>query len=282
MTRRATWGKHTGKSERDRVLEEYAAHCASGKDPVDFTFSYEVYSNADVKLALHQLFGGKCAYCESRYSGTQPMDVEHWRPKGEVLEYDATGVKTRLQGYHWLASTWSNLLPSCIDCNRPRTQTDGVSQAVELQGKGSQFPVRDGVRMKPPTSEVPDPAEDDALILDPTRDDPAAHLTFRSDGTVHPTAGSEKGRESIRVYALNRSELAFERLGVARLIEQRLVTITGLADLIAAGGLADHIELTLRDLVAHEINALYELAEPDQPYSEMARQMIAQNAPDGI
>ena len=72
---------------------------------------------------------------------------------------------------------------------------------------------------------------DEALIIDPTLDDPLEHLVFRADGIV--TATSEKGRQSIRVYALNRAELVFERLGLARLIEQRLTIIEALAAIIA-------------------------------------------------
>lgn len=266
--------------EPEKVSAAFADHCASGNAATDFSFEYKAYAQKDVKAALNELFEGKCAYCEARYAATQPMDVEHWRPKGAVVEHDVHGVRKILPGYHWLASTWTNLLPSCNDCNRPRTQRDAVTGVTETRGKGTQFPVQ-GARMKAPTPAVPDPPEDDALILDPTRDDPSAHLSFHDDGSVRPRDGSVKGAESIRVYALNRSELAVERLALARLVEQRLDTLARLAQVISAGGLPLTAELDLKDLVSHELNALHALARPDRPYSEMVRQIIAQNTPDG-
>src|SRR5437868_988560 len=68
-------------------------------------FAFRVYKNSDVQAALSLLFHNKCAYCESSYAATQPMDVEHYRPKGGV-EGEAH------EGYWWLASRWNNLLPS--------------------------------------------------------------------------------------------------------------------------------------------------------------------------
>ena len=76
------------------------------------------YKADDVKATLEQAFRGKCAYCESAYSAAQPMAVEHYRPKGEVV---IAGKRTP-PGYYWLASAWDNLLPSCTDCNSPRRQ----------------------------------------------------------------------------------------------------------------------------------------------------------------
>ncbi|MDB4925934.1 hypothetical protein [Mucilaginibacter sp.] len=70
---------------------------------------------------LNDWYFGKCAYCERFYK----LDVEHFRPKGEIRDED-NGL-LRAVGYYWLGYEWSNLLPSCISCNR-----DG--------GKNSKFP----------------------------------------------------------------------------------------------------------------------------------------------
>src|SRR3546814_21065688 len=63
--------------------------------------------------ALFALVHCKCAYFEARYDTTAPVDIVHFRPKAGI-------VGTRHLGYWWFAATWSNLLPSCIDCNRKR------------------------------------------------------------------------------------------------------------------------------------------------------------------
>ncbi|WP_417683970.1 hypothetical protein [Roseibium sp.] len=172
-----------GKTELERVT----AH-RNGPDR-DKSFDFSRYKSAAVKEALEQLFHGKCAYCESFYSSTQPVDVEHYRPKGKVEDDDAH------PGYWWLAMEWSNLLPSCIDCNRRRNQrtpmadrqdlvelarTGDLNRARKLAtGKACAFPLADdGVRCTAPPGEETDLIAEKALLLDPTRDNPDDHLVF--------------------------------------------------------------------------------------------------------
>lgn len=277
LSRPAQSGPNQGKTEEQVIIERYTEYLHAADHDAKFSFPFSAYKNQDVKLALGQLFHGKCAYCESRYAGTQPMDVEHFRPKGGVTDVDAQGNPVLAEGYPWLAARWTNLLPSCIDCNRPRIQHDALTGLDETLGKANQFPVV-GPRLQPP---VPgggvSSVMDEALIIDPTLDDPLQHLVFRPDGIV--TATSEKGRQSIRVYALNRAELVFERLGLARLIEQRLTIIEALATIVADPALPEGLRLDLQDLVSHEIDALMALTEPGRPFSAMARQIIAENGP---
>lgn len=273
-------GRFKGKTEAERVAIEFADHVRAGGTPETFSFTYERYSDADVKFALNQLFGGKCAYCETRYAATQPVDVEHWRPKSEVHERDANGVRIVLPGYHWLASAWENLLPSCIDCNRERGQKDYVTGVEETLGKANQFPVN-GPRLAPPAPGAP-PVVEDVLLLNPCVEDPREHLDFRDDGAVLPRQDSPKGLASIRVYALNRTELALDRLGIARLVEQRLRTIEGLARAIRDPALPENVRRDLQDLVAHEIDTLHEMAEPDREYAALARQLIEESAPPSV
>ena len=47
-----------------------------------------------------------------------------------------------ISGYYWLAATWPNLLLSCADCNRPRTQDDCDGNARVI-GKANFFPLVD-------------------------------------------------------------------------------------------------------------------------------------------
>ena len=272
-------GRFKDMTETERVAIEFDEHIAAGGTPEDFTFTFSRYKGTDVKAALEQLFHGKCAYCESRYAGTQPLDVEHWRPKAAVVQRRPDGTRESLPGYFWLAATWTNLFPSCTDCNRERTQRDLFTGAEEVLGKANQFPV-DGPRMPRPVAGATTSQVEQVLLLNPCEDDPTTHLDFHEDGTVLPRPGSRIGAESIRVYALNRMELAMDRLGMAMLIEQRLFTIEGLANAVLQEDMPTEVERDLRDLLTHEIDALLELTEPHRPYSGMARQLIEEQAPD--
>lgn len=243
-------------SPAGRELDKFRRYFAkpTGKVP-----AFSVYKSDSVKRQLDTLFHGKCAYCESFYASTAPVDVEHYRPKGAVYE------DTNHPGYWWLAMDWENLLPSCIDCNRKRKQKVPKLSAKLLalqegqrgfnhgmlisSGKKDSFPVL-GVRAMSEgaaiTGEYP-------LLLDPCRDDPQEHLRFHIDrenliGLVvprpHPGAGlpvqagtgsdeatrsvieqaleaglSLKGCVSIHVYGLNRLGLVQERTRLLRQLE---------------------------------------------------------------
>ena len=267
--------KLSGPRERQRAEVKHDNLIASGQPASGFEFEFKAYKLAEVKHALHQLFHGKCAYCESRYAGTQPMDVEHWRPKGLVNE---NGQQVMKPGYYWLAADWDNLFPACIDCNRAREQRIPGQTQPMLLGKANRFPLADETKRwkvrHSPTDESP-------LLIDPCHDDPQQHFEFTADGVViprkQPAAGvSRKGAESIEVYALNRSELVWDRCEVARLIQQRMTAIRKLATLLDRSKLklTDAARLTLEDLLSHEMAALRRFQEPTQPFSMMAAQLI--------
>src|SRR5688500_1280853 len=99
-----------GGRERARAIAFYADEANR-----DESFDFRAYGHDDVKLELERMFHQKCAYCESDYGATEPVDVEHYRPKGAFLRPDGSLSNP---GYYWLAAEWTNLLPSCIDCNR--------------------------------------------------------------------------------------------------------------------------------------------------------------------
>ncbi|MDX3925987.1 MAG: hypothetical protein QHC90_09335 [Shinella sp.] len=227
-------------------------------DPANLKgYDFERYKDPEVKHQLELLFYGKCAYCESFYAGTQPVDVEHYRPKAEVEEVAGH------RGYWWLAMNWENLLPSCIDCNRRRTQRspsalaarplrllpDGTFSESEerLSGKASSFPLATEVgRAALPSDDIESEAR---LLIDPTRDDPSEHIGFNLDNehaiglilpaaagalpagppSPHPAEGllataaalkvSAMGLVSIRVYGLNRLGLVQARTRVLRDLE---------------------------------------------------------------
>lgn len=177
-----------GKTE----LERAEAHQNGLEGYAKFAFSR--YKSAAVKTALEAMFHGKCAYCESYYAQSQPVDVEHYRPKGKV-----DGVEGH-PGYWWLGMDWTNLLPSCIDCNRARRQRtpiptgtsiraldmvelgkkgDFVRGKTLLTGKATSFPLAEGSLRA--ASRTDDVEQEKRLLLDPTRDRPQEHLAFHVD-----------------------------------------------------------------------------------------------------
>jgi hypothetical protein len=73
----------------------------------------------EVVEKLAEYYFKKCTYCEDYAT----IYIEHYRPKGRV-------IKTKHGGYYWLCYEWSNLVPTCHECNK----IGG--------GKGDQFPVK--------------------------------------------------------------------------------------------------------------------------------------------
>lgn len=223
--------------------------------------SFKVYSLGYSKDALSQIFGRKCAFCESLLLGTQPGDVEHYRPKGSVVVFDpTTGKKKTLQGYFWLAARWSNLLISCADCNRPRMQLD-YDKRGRVIGKSNYFPLLDeSSRANGPggvSSEAP-------LLLHPCLDDPALHLTFKRNGHVEPAlingAPSRKGQETIRHCGLARLELIQMRARHERIV---MSAIRHTIEALEAG---EDPGADLRDLV--------DFMNPKEAYVAVTRSLV--------
>lgn len=169
----------------------------------------------DFMKFLKALFKGNCAYCQTKLTTGQPGDVEHFRPKGRVVDRQFKPIRVTYPdrgevnhpGYFWLAYDWANLLPSCADCNRYRKQGPtgqlSAGRPEEGAGKADQFPLKDeasrAVDWRNPHSEHP-------LLIDPTdpNSDPTLHLQFETNGQVTPL--TEEGAETLRVFGLNLRE----------------------------------------------------------------------------
>ena len=265
--------KHTPAARERKKADAFFSRKRAANEK---SFAFKVYSSAEVKAALERAFHGKCAYCESRYVGTQPMDVEHWRPKGKVREEDGSEAG----GYYWLASTWENLLPSCIDCNRQRTQIEMPDGTTRSLGKGMWFPLEKG------SKRAATRGEEDAertLLLDPTRDLPDEYFSFaEKEGVIRPsdTSKANKALASIKVYALNRVGLVQERQRVIRLVERRIATIDGLTlalDRVSRLRSKDErkrLVAMIEDLLFQEMTELRALTAREQPYALLARQLV--------
>ena len=256
------------------------------------SFTFKVYKLQEVKTALETLFHGKCAYCETLYASVHPVDIEHWRPKGGFIEEDG---KLHKPGYYWLAAAWSNLLPSCIDCNRSRNQYTIIEgdRKKKKSGKANLFPIQDqGSRSKNVSiSSTFDEAtlnrlteDEEPLLLDPcTSDLDIIHYTDEAVFTTLSQNDSDKQKiqASIDVYGLNRVGLVFCRKELQLLIQDKIKTINSLARILEISdqqnlGISDLVE----DLIGHEMNSLANFAHEKKPYSEMARQTIERELPE--
>jgi uncharacterized protein (TIGR02646 family) len=178
----------TRRARRD--AERFWTTAAKARPQRQYEFDGALFESDEVKAALFDLFAGKCAYCESRFTEGRVLEVDHFRPLYNAL--DLAG-RPSLDHYWWLAYEWANLLPSCVDCAR---------------SKGTRFPVNANKSRSPITDASSLSAEKPSL-LDPRWDAVEAHLGFLEDGTVAST--SERGWATIAVLDLNRDDLVRRR-----------------------------------------------------------------------
>jgi uncharacterized protein (TIGR02646 family) len=196
----------------DRESRNAKAHYA---DPAtrSESFTFRVYKHTQVKAVLNQAFHFKCAYCESSFDATAPVDIEHFRPKLAVKREDGQLVKP---GYYWLAAEWDNLLPSCIDCNRARIHDHAGMEDPELSGKANLFPIQGDNRLNlDPGAEKGEkrhlihPCRDTVEIFFVYKSDEPGVSMLASDGIS--SASKRKADKSIEVYGLNRIGLVRAR-----------------------------------------------------------------------
>ncbi len=269
------------RREREAALKFFAdpAHTGAAFSKPGF----RAYGSADVRETLNEAFTFKCAYCESSYGPTQPVAVEHYRPKGRVTvatkRPDGTVAQVPKPGYYWLASNWENLLPSCTDCNSPRGQLVPGATGPRTLGKADQFPiVSEASRASRPGEE----RRERRLLLHPYFDEPAEHLRFvddpasLADGEVEPAPRGRSGRPSrmgtvsIEVYALQRRELINARKAMLIRVRLALMDVEDDLDEINERGLTSK----LQERYARHVAELKRFADPDQEYSAMCAQVI--------
>ncbi|MBA2460752.1 MAG: AAA family ATPase [Actinobacteria bacterium] len=152
-----------------------------------FAFDRDVFAAPAVVRALRQLFHSKCAYCEQP---VRPLLVDHFRPPAEALALDG---RLDRDHYWWLAYEWENLYAACSGCTRMKSSRFPVSG--QRAGRGD------------------DLAPEGPQLLDPCADAPETHLAFLEDGHVVPK--DERGRVTIEVLGLNRTELVQRRARAA-------------------------------------------------------------------
>lgn len=270
------------------AAEERNAAIAHFKDPKTCTKPFvkgktslfRAYGHESLRDVLNELFCYKCAYCETHYGATQPVAIEHYRPKSEVSE----GTKRIRPGYYWLAAEWANLFPSCTDCNSRRGHKfpDGTRQTL---GKGNEFP------LARPDRRATGPGEErgeQPLLLNPSKDFADRHLRFyvvdgSGDVVAQPTISpsgkvSVRGETSIRVYALNRPQLVKRRRMHALRLDGQIRFLRKCLETMNAAP-PDNRTAAIAVFEA-EVDQLREcFLSSDSEYVGMARQLISERMP---
>ncbi|WP_428554385.1 AAA family ATPase [Pseudomonas edaphica] len=144
-----------------------------------------------MKSALLETFHEKCGYCEKSLR-TTGFEVHHHRPLMNAKSRAGYSDVPSPDHYAWYAYEWNNLVLACSICAR---------------FKGTQFPTQNK-RVLPFTPWAHADQENPALI-DPSHDNPYDHFVFHTDGAC--VFKSPRGKETISVLKLNRSELKVMR-----------------------------------------------------------------------
>ena len=192
----------------------------------------------------------KCAYCESRFTAAYPGDVEHYRPKSEILELQMVtrGQLPRFKngprhkpGYWWLAYDFGNYLFSCSSCNN---------------AKRNHFPVKGRRRRLEPGAE----ARELPRLINPFDVDPTGHFEFDELGNVRGT--TSLGKWTVEVCNLRRENLRKERVRIGATIQR---DIEDYEDAVTSRS-----ELSQRQT----LRRLRDACRPEEPYAAMARQLV--------
>lgn len=173
-----------------------------------------IYKSPSVKEGLHAIYHGKCGYCNQKPLGS-PLQVEHFRPKDGISGLVHTG-------YYWLGYEWSNLLFSCGNCNRPKSNNFPLMPGITRIGSPvwlskNKFCLNScSININPLKAEK-------YVLLNPEWDIFEKHLYYAPDGEI--ISRDDRGKESIKFYDLNRQELYID--GRKKLIEELIMKMAG-------------------------------------------------------
>lgn len=180
--------KSKGKKHAAELCDRYVADPTAG----DLDPKPAIYSHKTVKIVLLKAQHDKCAFCECKVLHQQYGDVEHFRPKKGYKQKEADSLGR--PGYYWLAYEWSNLFISCQICNQ--------------KFKKNLFPLRQPSRRA--RSHYDDLSKEEPLLIDPSAEDPATHLTFHQE-FYRPMPASRRGKATIDAFGLNEMARAEHR-----------------------------------------------------------------------
>lgn len=233
---------------------------------------FNVYSNPKVKESLIDLFNGKCAYCESKFLHVYSGDIEHFRPKGEILTKEN---KTLKPGYYWLASDWNNLLLSCRNCNQKlKHLVVGETQKITM-GKMNQFPLTDSSKYVLSHNSDINSEEDYRLLIQPCIDNPEDHIEFDINNGVAKGI-TDKGKKSIEVYVLQRIPLVQSRekllIDIKAQIQRVIDAVKNVNDNLDTASSNKRVFFDI--ILKREMKRLKRFLNEDEEYIAMAKQII--------
>lgn len=245
------------------------------------SFNFSAYKCEDVKEALETLFNKKCAYCESSYKSVISIQIEHFRPKKRIAE------ESTHEGYWWLASSWDNLLPSCVHCNgaeyhklemidgEPPYLQDFKEGEYKL-GKYDFFPIS-GTRA---SKELDDISLEDAHLIDPTKRKPEDHLRWITDGPISVVTPKEVDGEwdkygfaTYRIFGLNRKNLVEERTTLLLQIKSEILRARRFFERAAKMPDGEDRMFLIEEAMLI-VEAMQSKALPSEPYSMMVRSLL--------
>jgi predicted ATPase len=138
-----------------------------------------------VRTKLSEIYYGKCAYSEEKLTPVSDSNIGCYRP---------------VSLYHWLANEWSNIFLICPECN--------ASAGNRFPITGTQITAPPGDRMQW-RADFRTMLEEKPLLLNPEIDTPENHLYFDPKGIIY--GRTDRGRETIKVFNLNRDVLISKR-----------------------------------------------------------------------
>lgn len=256
-------------------------HFANEQKLCKTSFGFAVYKDKKLAEALADIFGRKCAYCESRIAHVMPREIEHFRPKSEVENPEQPALRP---GYYWLGGEWTNLLVACIDCNRARKHTvPGQSGEVRL-GKHAQFPLsmeRQRVRLHTGDINAEEPYR---LLIHPCLDQPEDKFTYNDEGLIFPNDPDDlQATTSITVYALQRKHLVEERKRILNDLKVKLEMLKSLAiEFNGMHAIAPQTDLDgKRFQLTLQMSSIRQMFDQEAPYLGMVRDYIRRHVAAG-
>ncbi len=170
-------------------LEEFYSSANRSQKRYDFPFNNKI--DKQLKEYLHEIFHGKCGYCETKIESPNVGTVDRYRPHNGVRDKNEYNQDL----YWWLAFEWDNLIYCCKTCN---------------QYKANYFPIA-GQRA---LSEKDDLTEERSLLLNPYEDDPEDHFYYDHSGNIY--SKTRKGEQTIELLRLNRTNLVEQRVSAKK------------------------------------------------------------------
>lgn len=222
-------------------------------------------SRVEDKLAI--AYKDKCAYCERICKA----DIEHYRPKKGVDD-DNTHL-----GYYWLCYEWTNLIPSCITCNREGAKHNKFPvigprvSAPALLNDGNLNLTLCKVSIAPLIDEKP-------YLLHPEVDRPEDYFEFEPDpnGAGIRIVGIDaegRGTRTIQICMLNRHELKLDR--VERVIDDFKDAVHCVFAQLESGEINDQ---QFADRITHNVDLLYQRSQQEDKTHTYLRKYIVASA----